>query len=44
MVEEYAQVGGFDSQEAELITGGEEKYELRFKSFEWLQSFLNWIS
>lgn len=44
MVEEYAQVGGFDSQEAELITGGEEKYELRFKSFEWLQGFLSWIS
>ena len=43
-LERTAAVGGFDSEETELIEGGEEAYELRFKSFEWLQALLNWIS
>lgn len=43
-LERTAAVGGFDSGETELIEGGEEAYELRFKSFEWLQALLNWIS
>ena len=43
-LERTAAVGGFDSEEMELIEGGEEAYELRFKSFEWLQALLNWIS
>ena len=44
LVEEYAEVGGFNSEETNLITGGEEEYRLRFKSFEWLQSLLDWLS
>lgn len=44
MVEEYAEVGGFDSEETDLITGGEEEYRLRFKSYEWLQSLLDFLS
>lgn len=43
-LEKTAEVGGFDSEETDLITGGEEEYELRFKSFEWLQAFIQWIS
>lgn len=43
-VEEYAAVGGFDDSETDLITGGEEKYEFRFKTLEWLQDFLSWFS
>ena len=43
-LERTAAVGGFDSAETELIEGGEEEYELRFKSFEWLQALLDWIS
>ena len=43
-LERTAAVGGFDSRETELIEGGEEAYELRFKSFEWLQALLDWIS
>ena len=43
-LERTAAVGGFDSEEMELIEGGEEAYELRFKSFGWLQALLNWIS
>ena len=43
-LERTAAVGGFDSEEMELIEGGEEAYELRFKSFEWLQALLDWIS
>ena len=43
-LERTAAVGGFDSEETELIEGGEEAYELRFKSFEWLQAILDWIS
>ena len=34
---ECAQAGGFDSAETALVTGGEEQYELRFKTLEWLQ-------
>ena len=43
-LERTAAVGGFDSEETELIEVGEEAYELRFKSFEWLQALLDWIS
>lgn len=43
-LKQTAAVGGFDSEETELITGGEEEYELRFKSFEWLQTLIQWIS
>lgn len=42
-VEEYAAVGGFDETETDFITGGEEKYELRFKTLEWLQDLFAWI-
>lgn len=34
---ECAQAGGFDPSETALVTGGEERYELRFKTLEWLQ-------
>lgn len=43
-LERTAAVGGFDEAETELICGGEEEFELRFKSFEWLQGLLDWIS
>lgn len=43
-LEKTAEVGGFDTEETELISGGEEEYELRFKSFEWLQALIGWIS
>lgn len=39
-----AEVGGLEDSETELITGGEEKYTLRFKSFEWLQQLIDWLS
>lgn len=31
-----AEVGGYDEAESDLITGGKEKYTLRFKTLEWL--------
>ena len=40
-VERIAAAGGFDDAESELVTGGEEKYDLRFKTLEWLQSFFD---
>lgn len=40
-LESCARTGGFDEDETELIRGGEERYELRFKCFEWLQALLN---
>lgn len=42
-LEQCAAVGGFDEAETELITGGEEKYEIRFKCFEWLQDLIEFI-
>lgn len=38
-----AAVGGFDETETELITGGEERYEIRFKCFEWLQELIAFL-
>lgn len=43
-VEEYAAVGGFDETETDFITGGEDKYEFRFKTLEWLQELFSWVS
>ena len=43
-VEEYAAVGGFDETETDFITGGEEKYELRFKTLEWLKELFSWLN
>ena len=40
-VERIAAAGGFDEDEGELVTGGEEEYVLRFKTLEWLQSFFD---
>lgn len=42
-LEECAAVGGFDEAETELITGGEETYEIRFKTFEWLQKLIEFL-
>ena len=42
-LEECAEVGGFDERETELITGGEETYEIRFKAFEWLQKLIGFL-
>lgn len=42
-LEQCAAVGGFDEQETELITGGEETYEIRFKVFEWLQELIAFL-
>ena len=39
-----AEIGGLENSETELITGGEEAYTLRFKSFEWLQQLIDWLS
>ncbi len=36
-----AEVGGYDDAESSLITGGEEKYTLRFKTLEWLMRIFN---
>lgn len=41
---ECAQAGGFDSAETALVTGGEERYELRFKTLEWLQKLREWLA
>ena len=41
---ECAQAGGFDPSETALVTGGEERYELRFKTLEWLQKLRDWFS
>lgn len=38
-----AQAGGYDSAETALIEGGEEEYELRFKTLEWLQKLREWF-
>lgn len=38
-----AQTGGYDRTETALITGGEEEYELRFKTLEWLQKLRQWF-
>ena len=35
-MEQAAQVGGYDDGEYRLITGGEQRYTLRFKLLEWL--------
>lgn len=42
-VAEYAQAGGFDADETQLITEGEEEYVLRFKTLEWLQKLRDWL-
>ena len=42
-LERCAEVGGFNEQETELITGGEETYEIRFKTFEWLQALIEFL-
>ena len=43
-VEACASLGGSDSAEAELVTGGEARYTLRFKTFEWLETIAGWFS
>ncbi len=43
-VEECASVGGFDEAETSLITGGQEKYKLRFKTLEWMRKLRNIFS
>ena len=35
-MEQAAQAGGYDDGEYRLITGGEQRYTLRFKALEWL--------
>lgn len=40
-VERIAAAGGFDEEESELVTGGEETYVLRFKTLEWLQALFS---
>ena len=43
-LEDCAQVGGFNDEETDLITGGEESYTFRFKALEWLQDLFGWFS
>ncbi len=43
-VRQCAAVGGYTQDEAELVTGGESEYVLRFKALEWLQSIKRWFS
>lgn len=43
-VEECASLGGYNSDEAELVTGGEEKFYLRFKALEWFETIAAWFS
>ncbi len=40
-VEECAEVGGFDDEESDLITGGETKYTFRFKTLQWLKELFD---
>ncbi len=40
-VERIAAAGGFDEEESELVTGGEETYVLRFKTLEWLRALFS---
>ena len=40
-LEDCAEVGGFDNEETELITGGEEKFVFRFKALQWLKELFN---
>ncbi|MBQ3217179.1 MAG: stage II sporulation protein R [Oscillospiraceae bacterium] len=42
-VEEAALTGGFTQEEAELISGGTQEYELRFMTLEWLQKLGNFL-
>lgn len=42
-VAENAQVGGFDSSETDVISGGEEEYKLRFKTLEWIKGIADWF-
>lgn len=42
-VEQCAEAGGYDSAQTALITGGEEEYELRFKTLEWLEKIRSWF-
>ncbi len=41
---ETALTGGFSQEEARLIVGGEQEYELRFKTLEWLREITDWLS
>lgn len=43
-VERIASVGGFADEECDLVTGGEEKYVLRFKTLEWLRKLAELFS
>lgn len=43
-VEEAALIGGYSREEARLITGGEQEYQIRFKTLEWLKDFVDWLS
>lgn len=42
-LEQYAEVGGYDREETQFITGGEEEYILRFKTLEWIQKIKSWF-
>ena len=42
-VAQCAEAGGYDSAQTALITGGEEEYELRFKTLEWLEKIRSWF-
>lgn len=42
-VRQCAEVGGYDGAESALVTGGEERYVVRFKTLEWLQKVVSWF-
>ena len=42
-VAQCAEGGGYDTAQTALITGGEEEYELRFKTLEWLEKIRSWF-
>ena len=42
--EEAAEAGAFTDAESRFIAGGEEEYELKFKTLEYLQKFWNWLT
>lgn len=42
-VRQCAEVGGYDGAESALVTGGEERYVVRFKTLEWLQKLASWF-
>lgn len=42
-VRQCAEVGGYDGAQSAFVTGGEERYIVRFKTLEWLEKLVSWF-